>query len=64
MRVFRVLGSHSLPITVWNAEPNHFEQSSAEIWLATCGSIRKALEVSNIDKSCVKAIGFDATCSL
>jgi FGGY-family pentulose kinase len=45
-------------------ETGHFEQCSNEIWDAVCSAIKLVIEKSNIDASSVKAIGFDATCSL
>jgi D-ribulokinase len=41
-----------------------FEQSSEEIWKAVCKAVRTVISDTNIDKTEVIGIGFDATCSL
>ncbi|XP_055619037.1 FGGY carbohydrate kinase domain-containing protein isoform X2 [Toxorhynchites rutilus septentrionalis] len=50
------------PIKTWNPLPNHYEQSSEDIWSAVCGCIRDV--ASNCSKDEIKGVGFDATCSL
>lgn len=47
------------PIQTWRPEPNHVEQSSADIWTATKDCIRAAVET--IEAANVKGIGFDAS---
>lgn len=41
-----------------------YQQSSEEIWQATCTSVQTALLSADVPRERVKAIGFDATCSL
>nr|XP_018902387.1 PREDICTED: FGGY carbohydrate kinase domain-containing protein [Bemisia tabaci]XP_018902388.1 PREDICTED: FGGY carbohydrate kinase domain-containing protein [Bemisia tabaci] len=49
-------------IKTWNPKPNFHQQSSEDIWNAVCATVK---EVCNgIEKTAVKGIGFDATCSL
>ncbi|XP_056353173.1 FGGY carbohydrate kinase domain-containing protein-like [Oenanthe melanoleuca] len=50
------------PIQVWEPRPDHYEQSSADIWAACC-SVTKEV-VRGVDASQIRGIGFDATCSL
>ncbi|XP_030385094.1 FGGY carbohydrate kinase domain-containing protein [Scaptodrosophila lebanonensis] len=49
-------------IKTWTPEPDYYEQSSENIWQAVCKVVKNV--VGGIDKSRVKGIGFDATCSL
>ncbi|XP_036452936.1 FGGY carbohydrate kinase domain-containing protein [Colossoma macropomum] len=49
-------------ITVWTPEPDHYEQSSADIWRKCCSTVKKVTE--GVEKDRVRGIGFDATCSL
>ncbi|XP_058832044.1 FGGY carbohydrate kinase domain-containing protein [Topomyia yanbarensis] len=46
----------------WNPRPNHYEQSSDDIWSAVCECVRNV--ASHCPKDEIKGIGFDATCSL
>ncbi|XP_076151473.1 FGGY carbohydrate kinase domain-containing protein isoform X1 [Alosa pseudoharengus] len=50
------------PIHIWEPHPEHYVQSSSDIWTKCCSTVRKVTE--GIDKIEVKGIGFDATCSL
>ncbi|XP_032922772.1 FGGY carbohydrate kinase domain-containing protein isoform X3 [Catharus ustulatus] len=50
------------PIQVWEPQPDHYEQSSADIWAACC-SVTKEV-VRGVDASLIRGLGFDATCSL
>ncbi|XP_066181506.1 FGGY carbohydrate kinase domain-containing protein isoform X2 [Sylvia atricapilla] len=50
------------PIQVWEPRPDHYEQSSADIWAACC-SVTKEV-VRGVDASQIRGLGFDATCSL
>ncbi|XP_068879641.1 FGGY carbohydrate kinase domain-containing protein isoform X2 [Aphelocoma coerulescens] len=50
------------PIQVWEPRPDHYEQSSADIWAACC-SVTKEV-VCGVDASQIRGLGFDATCSL
>ncbi|XP_041886758.1 FGGY carbohydrate kinase domain-containing protein isoform X2 [Corvus kubaryi] len=49
-------------IQVWEPGPDHYEQSSADIWAACC-SVTKEV-VRGVDASQIRGLGFDATCSL
>ncbi|MCL4123795.1 UNVERIFIED_CONTAM: hypothetical protein GTU68_055995, partial [Idotea baltica] len=49
-------------ISIINSKPNFYEQSSKEIWKAVCTSVKRVVE--GVNKTAVKGIGFDATCSL
>lgn len=59
-----LIASHAEPISVFNPRPDHFQQSSTEIWTKTCVCVKTAIEIAGIDTSDVKGLGFDATCSL
>uniref|UniRef100_A0A8C2V3U5 FGGY carbohydrate kinase domain-containing protein n=3 Tax=Chinchilla lanigera TaxID=34839 RepID=A0A8C2V3U5_CHILA len=50
------------PITKWEPQFNHHEQSSEDIWAACCVVTKKV--VQGIDLSRIRGLGFDATCSL
>ncbi|XP_071666273.1 FGGY carbohydrate kinase domain-containing protein isoform X4 [Patagioenas fasciata] len=50
------------PIQIWEPQPDHYEQSSADIWAACCSVTKKV--VCGVDASWIRGIGFDATCSL
>ncbi|AUG98877.1 sugar kinase [Prodigiosinella confusarubida] len=52
------------PIQQFHPRANLVEQSSANIWQAVCDSIHEALAESQIEPAGIRAIGFDATCSL
>ncbi|XP_058462179.1 FGGY carbohydrate kinase domain-containing protein [Malaya genurostris] len=49
-------------IQTWNPLPNHYEQSSDDIWNAVCECVRNV--ASHCPRDEIKGIGFDATCSL
>ncbi|KIJ70361.1 hypothetical protein HYDPIDRAFT_143648 [Hydnomerulius pinastri MD-312] len=50
----------------WRDENDHriFEQSTTDIWSKICIAVKDVLSKSGVDKSAVKGLGFDATCSL
>uniref|UniRef100_A0A8C3M3Z6 FGGY carbohydrate kinase domain-containing protein n=1 Tax=Chrysolophus pictus TaxID=9089 RepID=A0A8C3M3Z6_CHRPC len=50
------------PIQIWEPQPDHYEQSSADIWAACCAVTKEV--VCGVDASQIRGIGFDATCSL
>ncbi|XP_074953563.1 FGGY carbohydrate kinase domain-containing protein isoform X5 [Phalacrocorax aristotelis] len=50
------------PIQIWEPQPDHYEQSSADIWAACCLVTKKV--VCGVDASQIRGVGFDATCSL
>ncbi|XP_075280504.1 FGGY carbohydrate kinase domain-containing protein isoform X3 [Opisthocomus hoazin] len=50
------------PIQIWEPQPDHYEQSSADIWAACCSVTKKV--VCGVDASRIRGVGFDATCSL
>jgi FGGY-family pentulose kinase len=54
--------THVVPIQIWNPQKDHYEQSSDEIWEATCTAIRNIMK--EVDQDAIVGIGFDATCSL
>ncbi|KAK4046299.1 hypothetical protein OIV83_006173 [Microbotryomycetes sp. JL201] len=47
-----------------DSDSNIFEQSTEQIWDCIAQACRNCLQKANVDKSQVKGIGFDATCSL
>ncbi|XP_017071541.1 FGGY carbohydrate kinase domain-containing protein [Drosophila eugracilis] len=58
----RVLEQSVQAIKTWNPEPDYYNQSSDNIWQSICQVVKKV--IAGVDKSEVKGIGFDATCSL
>uniref|UniRef100_T1JIY2 Carbohydrate kinase FGGY C-terminal domain-containing protein n=1 Tax=Strigamia maritima TaxID=126957 RepID=T1JIY2_STRMM len=52
------------PIQTWSPSDNLYQQSSENIWQACCASCKDVISSSEIDKSLIDGIGFDATCSL
>lgn len=59
----KLIKYHSEPITIYKPKPGYFEQSSREIWEKVCDCIKNVTSEIE-DKSQIKGIGFDATCSL
>lgn len=59
-----ILAVTTQAITKWEPKPDYFNQSSTEIWDSVCSCVTLAISQANIDKTLVKGIGFDATCSL
>jgi len=51
-------------IQIWRPRDNFVEESSNDIWSATCRSVRQALDDANITPDRVAGISYDATCSL
>ena len=60
----RRVGVGVTPIKTWKPAPDHYEQSSDNIWTACCQATRAALKQARVKASEVAGIGFDATCSL
>ncbi|XP_055603565.1 FGGY carbohydrate kinase domain-containing protein [Uranotaenia lowii] len=58
----QVVQSFVKPTKTWNPLPNHYEQSSDNIWSAVCDCVRNVS--AHCGKDEIKGIGFDATCSL
>ncbi|KXJ77941.1 hypothetical protein RP20_CCG006042 [Aedes albopictus] len=58
----KVLKSYVIPTKTWNPAPDHYEQSSDNIWSAVCECVRNV--ASEYPREHIKGIGFDATCSL
>lgn len=52
------------PIRIWYEAGDVVEQSSSDIWDACAASVRTAMAEAAISPNAVKAVGFDATCSL
>ncbi|KEZ76346.1 FGGY-family carbohydrate kinase [Salinisphaera hydrothermalis] len=60
----RCLAQAAHPISQFRPEANFVEQSSDEIWDACVAAVRDSIEAAGIPADSVRAIGFDATCSL
>lgn len=60
------LASSTQAIQTWRDESDShiFEQSTEDIWKAITEVVKSVLEQSSIDKSQIKGLGWDATCSL
>ncbi|KAL4656021.1 FGGY carbohydrate kinase domain-containing protein isoform X1 [Arapaima gigas] len=50
------------PIHIWQPSPDHYVQSSTDIWDQCCLVVRRVTQ--GVEKSQVRGMGFDATCSL
>ncbi|XP_023220769.1 FGGY carbohydrate kinase domain-containing protein-like [Centruroides sculpturatus] len=58
-----MINSASKPIKTWNPLPDHYEQSSDEIWSSCCDVVKKIItDFPEVNR--IKGVGFDATCSL
>ncbi|WP_027348705.1 FGGY-family carbohydrate kinase [Halotalea alkalilenta] len=60
----RCVAHQSAPISRWRPRPGFVEQSSDEIWRQCVVAVRGAVERSAVEVASIRAIGFDATCSL
>ncbi|KAG8218287.1 hypothetical protein J3R82DRAFT_3898 [Butyriboletus roseoflavus] len=61
-----IAASDTQDTKTWRDENDHriFEQSTTDIWSKICIAVKNVLEKSAVDKSAVKGLGFDGTCSL
>lgn len=50
------------PISIWEPQSDHYVQSSTEIWDKCCTVVKRVTQ--SVERSQVRGIGFDATCSL
>ncbi|XP_077581033.1 FGGY carbohydrate kinase domain-containing protein [Stigmatopora nigra] len=50
------------PISIWEPHTDHYVQSSTEIWSKCCAVVQEVTR--GVDKTQIRGIGFDATCSL
>lgn len=50
------------PISIWEPHTDHYVQSSTEIWEKCCTVVQRVTQ--SVERSQVRGIGFDATCSL
>uniref|UniRef100_A0A8C5NAV4 FGGY carbohydrate kinase domain-containing protein n=1 Tax=Gouania willdenowi TaxID=441366 RepID=A0A8C5NAV4_GOUWI len=50
------------PISIWEPESDHYVQSSTQIWERCCTVLKKVTH--GVERSRVRGVGFDATCSL
>jgi D-ribulokinase len=51
-------------IKVFNPFPDHYEQSSNDIWETFCFTMKRLIKNSKINIKDIIGIGFDSTCSL
>ena len=59
-----LLASAVEPIKIGHPKENFVEQSSEDIWQATCKAVRRCIADANISAGDVIGISYDATCSL
>lgn len=52
------------PIQQFHPRSDFAEQSSRDIWDQTCAAVRQAVADAGVSGDAIRAIGFDATCSL
>ncbi|KAL0966274.1 hypothetical protein UPYG_G00293240 [Umbra pygmaea] len=50
------------PVTIWEPQADHYVQSSTDIWAKCCSTVRRVTQ--GVQRSQVRGLGFDATCSL
>jgi D-ribulokinase len=60
----KLLGSAKRNIETWHEADEVVEQSSENIWISVCASVREAVSMSKVAPDEIAGIGFDATCSL
>lgn len=62
----QIAASDTQDTITWRDDNDHriFEQSTTDIWSKICIAVKNVLKKSGVDKSAVKGLGFDATCSL
>ncbi|AWN15273.1 FGGY-family carbohydrate kinase [Salinisphaera sp. LB1] len=60
----RCLAQAARPIAQFRPETDFVEQSSDDIWQACVAAVRGAVTEAGVSADSVRAIGFDATCSL
>ncbi|WP_423822548.1 FGGY-family carbohydrate kinase [Salinisphaera sp. SPP-AMP-43] len=60
----RCLGQAAADIAQFRPQPDFVEQSSDDIWNQCISAVRSALSASGVTADSIRAIGFDATCSL
>jgi len=58
----KVISTSTHPIKIYEPQPDFYEQSSENIWMACCKTIRSVANA--VDSSEIHGLGFDATCSL
>ncbi|RPA76806.1 Pentulose kinase [Ascobolus immersus RN42] len=59
-----ILALATKDIKTWNDKPDHYEQSTKDIWESIAYCTKQILKESGVAKESVKGVGFDATCSL
>ena len=60
----KMLATATEPIRMWNPQPDHYEQSSEDIWHAITVTVKQVLAEANVSGDQIAGISFDATCSL
>lgn len=60
----RMLAREVRAISLWQGAGEKAEHSSENIWAAVCEAVRAAMAVARVQPAEIKALGFDATCSL
>ena len=60
----RLIAVAKRPIAIWREPGDVVEQSSADVWRATTGAVREAVEASGLASGAFAGVGFAATCSL
>src|SRR5690625_7865674 len=59
-----LLAMSTHPIRIWKPDADVTEQSSADIWQATCTAVREAVARAGVDPALGRGVGFDATCTM
>lgn len=63
-RTGKLLARNDHSFAINRPAPDHAEHDSGEIWNAVCAAVKAAVSAARIDPTAVRAIAFDATCSL
>jgi len=60
----KMMSIASVPILIFRPQTDFVEQSSENIWSASCLAVKKAMKDAGLKPRQIAGIGFDATCSL
>ncbi|XP_063795331.1 FGGY carbohydrate kinase domain-containing protein isoform X2 [Pseudophryne corroboree] len=58
----QVVDQAEAALEIWEPRPDHYEQSSDNIWTACCAVTKKVAQSAGTGR--IRGLGFDATCSL
>ncbi|KAJ9492787.1 hypothetical protein VN97_g473 [Penicillium thymicola] len=59
-----IVGLASQSIKTWQPHPEFYEQSTKDIWDSICAAVKQAIQEAGLQRSSIRGLAFDATCSL